>query len=349
MNVSLDVEYLSCPITQEIFKDPVVADDQILYERDAIEDWLCNNKISPTTREPISKILTSCAFMQKLVELTINLYPELKEQQYNVPDMDRVAILISQKRLSSLKRYTKFDIVALRQNNSINTLLERHDDETLKYIFDHSDNLECRLNGRELIHVVCLYGTPSIVRYLIDKGINLEGNDDDSWRVIHYACRYSKPEIVKLVIDKGVNLEAECSRKWRPIHFICRYSTPDLIKYIIDKGVDLEATSDIGWRPIHFICKYSTPEMIMYIIDKGVNLEAEISDGWRPLHLICYHSNAATIKHILKKGVDLTTRVKKIDKEVVDYNYIDLLERNEKISEEEYDDIMIMLTTLTSN
>jgi ankyrin repeat protein len=349
MKVSVDVEYLSCPITQEIFKDPVVADDQIVYERDAIEDWFWKNNISPTTRERISRNLASCIFMQRIVGRAIEMYPELKDQQYNVSDSDRIATLINQGRVNEIKKYKRFNIIELRKNNSINILLEKRDTETMKYIIDHADDLHGILNGRKLIHIVCSYGIPDIIKQIIDKSVDLECPDESDWRPIHYICRYSTPEMIKYIIDKGVNLEVECSRKWRPIHFICRYSTPEMIKYIIDKGVNLETVSDIGWKPIHYICKYSTPDVIRYIIDKGVNLEDGIDDGWRAIHMICYYSDADTVRYIIEKGVDLSTRVKKFNNEAVDYNYVDLLERNEKMTDEEYDNLMITLTTINAN
>ncbi|KAA6371328.1 MAG: hypothetical protein EZS28_033145, partial [Streblomastix strix] len=43
-----------CPITQEIMVDPVIAEDGISYEREAIVDWLKVNKTSPITRQRMS-------------------------------------------------------------------------------------------------------------------------------------------------------------------------------------------------------------------------------------------------------------------------------------------------------
>src|SRR5204862_6572265 len=62
----------------------------------------------------------------------------------------------------------------------------------------------------------------------------------DKSRPIHLVCRYSTPEIIKYVINKNVNLECMDNRGWKPIHYICRYSTLEMIKYIINKKVDLK-------------------------------------------------------------------------------------------------------------
>ena len=44
-------EYLRCPITQELFHDPVIWVDGHSYERDAIARWLRNSEKSPMTGE----------------------------------------------------------------------------------------------------------------------------------------------------------------------------------------------------------------------------------------------------------------------------------------------------------
>jgi serine/threonine protein kinase len=45
---------LCCPITLELFHDPVIAQDGHTYERQAIEDWIRVNHTSPLTRQPLS-------------------------------------------------------------------------------------------------------------------------------------------------------------------------------------------------------------------------------------------------------------------------------------------------------
>jgi len=43
--------HLTCPITQEVFQEPVVAEDGQTYEKGAIVNWLQQNLTSPLTRQ----------------------------------------------------------------------------------------------------------------------------------------------------------------------------------------------------------------------------------------------------------------------------------------------------------
>lgn len=46
-------EDLRCPITLELFRDPVLAGDGHVYEREAITRWISEYGTSPFTREPL--------------------------------------------------------------------------------------------------------------------------------------------------------------------------------------------------------------------------------------------------------------------------------------------------------
>lgn len=45
---------LICPITCELFRDPVIAEDGHVYERVAITRWILEHETSPFTRQPIT-------------------------------------------------------------------------------------------------------------------------------------------------------------------------------------------------------------------------------------------------------------------------------------------------------
>jgi len=51
-------ENFLCPITQEIFKDPVVAADGHTYERSALERWFKNHNLSPLTGTELNTKVT---------------------------------------------------------------------------------------------------------------------------------------------------------------------------------------------------------------------------------------------------------------------------------------------------
>jgi hypothetical protein len=78
------VQYLRCPITQQLLIDPVVAADGHLYEKTAIEKWFLHNySKSPITREYIDDTTFSIYSIKQLIEQIIKENPSvLKEDIY---------------------------------------------------------------------------------------------------------------------------------------------------------------------------------------------------------------------------------------------------------------------------
>ena len=73
LNVKLLSDRFTCPISKQIFRKAVVAEDGFTYEKKCIEEWLKNNDTSPTTREKISKSLHDVKIINNLIDNITNL------------------------------------------------------------------------------------------------------------------------------------------------------------------------------------------------------------------------------------------------------------------------------------
>jgi len=76
---------LICPITKNIMYEPVIADDNITYEKKAIEQWIKINSISPITRQKISNNLkVDHIKVIKIIEYLNNFFLNNNREQLNI-------------------------------------------------------------------------------------------------------------------------------------------------------------------------------------------------------------------------------------------------------------------------
>ena len=88
-----------------------------------------------------------------------------------------------------------------------------------------------------------------LIKKIIDENILIKNYDNR--KLIHYICRYSKNnKIIKYIIDKNLNLEEEPMYKSKPIHLICINQDEEMIKYIIDKNVSLNDNNNFNKNPL---------------------------------------------------------------------------------------------------
>jgi len=73
MTSAIDAAFdgLVCPLTNMLPVDPVTAEDDKVYERSAIIDWLKEQKTSPMTKEPMGETLKPATQVQNMIRTMV--------------------------------------------------------------------------------------------------------------------------------------------------------------------------------------------------------------------------------------------------------------------------------------
>ena len=316
----------TCAITKKIFENPVLADDGFFYEEAAIIDHLKTNMTSPITGRSISDRLTK----SHIFNFILSLYKEKIKARELSENSENADLIINQN--ETMEKEEKNGPVKFSINShthcEIVDFFKKSTDEKIKEVIDNMDLEETTKEEKQMINYVCRYGSPNMVKYIIDKGVEL--NHHDFYRApIHEICVYQPPEIVEYIINKGADLEIENHKGYRPIHFICKYGSKELIKYIIDKGVNLEKGSS-NTAPINIACKYQDLDTIKYMVEKGVDLECFDEWGFKPIHVVSQYQSMEAVRYLIGKGVCIT------DKFSDDLSFIDVIERKKDLQKYDY-------------
>ncbi|UJR18693.1 hypothetical protein I4U23_005600 [Adineta vaga] len=129
---NIDNDDLICPITMELFRDPVIANDGRVYERSAITQWINEHGTSPFTRQPL-----------QLNEL--------------LPD-DHLRELAARRRNSVVSYNAQHSTVTLPPLRTGSRNLRRiHPEETNNATDRERDNKACSKTG------ICLFGCCGLV------------------------------------------------------------------------------------------------------------------------------------------------------------------------------------------
>jgi hypothetical protein len=274
-------ELIYCPISREIFLEPVLIQSGYTFEKEYIDKWFKNNNTCPLTRKIIDKQYYLNLVLKNIICDFLEKYPEYKNDQYklninidydkiNNADIDYLILYIE------LYKILNIDFIKINENIFKN-------DKMMDIIIDNlnnNNNLECEnINKWRPIHLICNYSTENIINKILqiylDKNLDLEYENIYKWRPIHFICCFSTENMINKILDiyleKNLDLECEDIDKWKSIHYICCFSTENMINKILqiylDKNLNLECETNNKWKPIHFICRYSTENMINKIIN----------------------------------------------------------------------------------
>jgi len=232
-----ELKDIICPITQQIFREPVVVSDGHIYEEYAIRKWIIEHETSPMTREVLSNKFYKCMYIKQIVSKFIKDNEKLKDDMYP----------------------------SILMTNDINHLFRDYE------LFDRIDLSDF---SHDQLMVIC----KTMTTRMINKITDLELIYHIGYKLIHYMVENnSNFDTIKYLIDKGVDLESTSHNNVRPIHIACYSSNIDVINYLVEKGVSLEtATGKLSI--IQYSCGYCEPKVLKYWIKNGIKLNHELLD-----------------------------------------------------------------------
>ncbi|XP_028411499.1 serine/threonine-protein kinase/endoribonuclease IRE1-like [Dendronephthya gigantea] len=90
-----------------------------------------------------------------------------------------------------------------------------------------------------------------MVKYLVDKGADINGKKTNGWTVLHSAVTEVLLEMVKYLVDKGADVNGKMTNGWTVLQSAVTESTLEIVKYLVDKGADVNGNMTNGWSVLH--------------------------------------------------------------------------------------------------
>lgn len=305
------LELITCPLTKLYFKDPVLAEDGLIYEYDAIKIHLLNKNTSPVTFQPISKNLIRINPIKKYIDYLIQINQDIKLNQFvskkSFPHLkNEINIILNNKQYDKLFEYNMFQLNYKFENEIFIEYLCKNkniEDKILKYIIDNSIDYDSydisETNDKKLkpIHTACKFFNYKIVKFLIEKKIDLNSDDNNNNKpinilLINFIQNNSNLDIFNLLLDANINLNFENKYGYLPIHYIIKNSDIKLLELFLEYNIDLNIISKFKLNILQYSFKYSSNlNFIKKIIDLKIPFKNELDPKITNEQLIYQNDN----------------------------------------------------------
>ncbi|EHA99174.1 Myosin-XVI [Heterocephalus glaber] len=173
------------------------------------------------------------------------------------------------------------------------------------------------------------YDNSFIAEVLIDKGVNVNHQDEDFWTPMHIACACDNPDIVLLLVLAGANVFLQDVNGNIPLDYAVEgtESSSILLAYLDENGVDLTSLHQLklqrpmsmladverflssggnvnekneeGVTLLHMACASGYKEVASLILAHGGDLDVADDQHWTPLHLAAKYGQTNLVKLLL--------------------------------------------------
>ncbi|KYO41301.1 unconventional myosin-XVI isoform D [Alligator mississippiensis] len=206
----------------------------------------------------------------------------------------------------------------------------RHDDkEVLRLLKDGADPHTHISSGGSLLHLCARYDNVFAAEILIERGVNVNHQDEDFWTSMHVACACDNPDIVLLLLLAGANVLLQDVNGNIALDYAMEgtESSCILLTYLEENGVDLNSLrqmksqrpmtmltdirqlignggsvnqkNDEGVTLLHMACANGYKDVVSLILDHGADLNVVDNQYWTPLHLAAKYGQTNLVKLLL--------------------------------------------------
>ena len=193
--------------------------------------------------------------------------------------------------------------------------------------------------GKTPLHFAVEGGQADIVRYLLDKGADINARNVAGETPLHYAAGWGFLDVIALLIEKGADVKARSNEGDTPLHYVRFQAITPVAKILLDHGAEANARNKAGdsllvaafgrarrdlidllfsrgaiidneggegMRLLTSAVEMGKTDLIDFLFSKGVRVKAEGELGNLLLHGAAAQGNQKIVDMIIGKGADLT-------------------------------------------
>ncbi len=177
----------------------------------------------------------------------------------------------------------------------------------VKYLIEKGANVNAENNNkRTLLSFASILGHLELVKYLVEKGATIDIGSETSWVPLIVSSFKGHVAIVKHLVEKGANVNIENCTKHTPLHVVCETGHFELVKYLIEKNANVNLANTYGNTPLYFASKQGHLKIVKHLIEKGANVDAAANNQkWAPLHVACQEGHINITEYLIEIGANI--------------------------------------------
>ncbi|CAJ1079539.1 unconventional myosin-XVI isoform X2 [Xyrichtys novacula] len=235
---------------------------------------------------------------------------------------------------STLRRKPR---VRFSQTDIIQDAIIRHDDkEVMRLLKEGADPNIHTASGGSLLHLCARHDNVFAAELLIERGLNVNLQDEDLWTALHVACVCDHADVVLLLLLAGVNVLLQDVNGNIPLDYATEGTETSYIlrKHLEENGVDvssmhtmkmqrsntmlsdvrqlaatqgsLNQPNDDGVTLLHIACASGYREVVSVLLESGADPHPADNSFWTPLHLAAKYGQTSIVSQLLRHRANPT-------------------------------------------
>jgi ankyrin repeat protein len=160
-----------------------------------------------------------------------------------------------------------------------------------------------------LLYLAVKFDCEKLTELLIESGFDIS---DEKSLPLHWAARWGSLKVAGLLLEKGINVDIQNDSGETPLHRAVRYGSKNekIVKFLAQKGADVNKRDQEGFTPLHCAAYYGDVEIAKSLLEKQAITDVQNKYGETPLHCAAEYGYTQVAETLLKGGADVNVQNK---------------------------------------
>ena len=156
---------------------------------------------------------------------------------------------------------------------------------------------------RNCLHIAAAYGHLNLCKTLIDQdNFDVDTTDNQGFTTLHCAAQSGSYELVKFLIDRGVDIHHKTKAEENCLHVAATYGNVNLCKTLIDKhNFNVDMADNARFTALHRSAQFGSYELVKFFANKGTDIHLKTKGGENCLHITATYGHLNLCKTLINK------------------------------------------------
>ncbi|MDH5386304.1 MAG: ankyrin repeat domain-containing protein [Candidatus Aminicenantes bacterium] len=163
-------------------------------------------------------------------------------------------------------------------------------------------------SGESIVEAAKKGDLQTVKTILLKDPSKLDATDKNNYTSLHWACMRAHWDVVKYLIERGADLNVVGGDGGTQINWAVHHDNVPIIKLMVEKGAKLNIRNQWGMTELHTAIWRGNINVVEYLLDNGSDPNIKTNEGWTAMHYAYRSGHDNVIAMLKKRGLSMTEK-----------------------------------------